>query len=109
MLERVLFEYYRIYPDVQMYIGDDMVVVSEGKQYLVRAVDPRITKKLEEIRTMGDWLIYYGEKDIATIMERQDRKLSFKLDEQFYVVFQLPPSKKKNDGDVKLGKRLAIF
>lgn len=109
MLERMLFEYYRIYPEHVMCIGDDYVILSEGKQYLVRPVEGHVLKELEEIKTISDWLIYHGDADIATFVISHENKVYFKFDGQYFLIFQIPSGNNGLKESEPLGRRLAFF
>lgn len=109
LLERILFQNYQIYPEFEMLIGDDIIIESEGKQYLIRPVEQNILKRLDEMVLLGEWLLYNGQHNVATIKQDRQNNASFKLDEKNYIVYTLPVNDMSGEGLLPIGRRLASF
>ncbi|MDQ0257640.1 spore coat protein YutH [Evansella vedderi] len=112
MLERDIYDRYRIYPDEITNIGDDYLIFSEGEVYLIRPIDQGIRGRLQEKVAMAEWLQYYGEKDVCTFIKNKEGKRQLlPVDGKETVVMQIPKLSYREFPSYKgsIGRRLAQF
>ncbi|WP_280769400.1 spore coat putative kinase YutH [Salipaludibacillus daqingensis] len=114
MLERPLYEHYRIDLERMMNIGDDLVIEEKENTYLIRLFSSIDPKKTIEQTNMATFLSAQGEKDIAYPLKNIYGQESTMIDGQEAIVYQLNQYhnyKLRNDIPVEksIGKRLAKF
>ncbi|MDG5788896.1 spore coat protein YutH [Evansella sp. AB-P1] len=111
MIERALFDRYGIYPEEILSIGYDQIIFSEGKGYLLRPVKTNTKNAIDIKANMAEWLMYQGDLDIATFLNRDEKKVSIKVEGMDYVVFQLPELQLngRQEYSLPIGQRLAQF
>ncbi|MBU9722130.1 MULTISPECIES: spore coat putative kinase YutH [Bacillaceae] len=107
MIERELYNQFKIYPEQIMQIGSDHIIFAEGLGYLLRPINyPE--KMVNEKIFMGQWLNNQGDYDVAAYISPEGKRSSTIWDNGVsYIVFQLP----EFNGDMggELGYRLAQF
>jgi spore coat protein YutH len=112
VLERELYEKYRIYPDAIFHIGSDQIVEAGGEKYLIRPTDERMIKKVPEKNAMAQWLISQGDMDVAIFLPPDNRRHTVYIDGADSLIFQVqkPGDRqyryRKTEG---AGSRLAEF
>ncbi|WP_179298880.1 spore coat putative kinase YutH [Evansella halocellulosilytica] len=112
MLDRQLFDHFRIYLDDVLYVGDDLVVLANGDEYLVRTIDERNMNQLDEQINMANWLRYYGERGLAQYVKPEGDRKAISHDGGEAVLFSIekPHFQDINTFNVdKIGTRLAKF
>ncbi|ADU31654.1 spore coat putative kinase YutH [Evansella cellulosilytica] len=108
MLERAMFDTFRIYPEQVMSVGDDQLILSDGVQYLLREIDSAMLNIIREKEAMAEWLEFYGEQDVAKLLRQDGKGRTLHVDGQEWIAFEIPSSK-TIISDNNLGKRLAKF
>ncbi|MBU9713007.1 spore coat putative kinase YutH [Evansella tamaricis] len=109
MLEREVFQHFRIYPEEIMYIGEDLIIAAEGNRYLLRPING-MENTLQEKTLMGQWIQYFGDEDVATYLEPDGKKNTIHDNGINYAVFQLPSETLSRKTEKRgLGQRLASF
>lgn len=115
MLEKVLYDRYGIYADEITNIGNDYLVFSDKEAYLVRPIDRNQKGSLGDKVAMAEWLVYYGEKNIASFVKnREGKRQLIPVDDKEAVVLHISsniPSygNVMAGGQLSIGKRLAQF
>ncbi|UCZ52542.1 spore coat protein YutH [Bacillus shivajii] len=112
MLDRQLFDHFRIYLDDVLYVGDDLYVLANGEEYLVRTVDDRALEQLNEQVNMANWLTSYSEHGVAQFIKPEGKKRTISIDGGEAVLFQLEKQQHRLAHSVtgeKVGAKLAKF
>ncbi|MCR6111960.1 spore coat protein YutH [Bacillus sp. A301a_S52] len=111
MLERQLYDYYRLDSDDIMYINDDIVVSAKGKLYLIRSSHFMINKKkfAEQLR-MLDHLTARGESHLLVPVKAEGGNYVSLIDGQESVLFEIVNNFSDTSSvDTSIGRKLAQF
>ncbi|MCR6107836.1 spore coat protein YutH [Salipaludibacillus agaradhaerens] len=111
MLERQLYDYYRLDSDNIMYINDDIVVSAKGKLYLIRPSRSMINKKkfAEQLR-MLEHLTVRGEFHLLIPVKAEGGNYVSLIDGQESVLFEIVNDFSATPSvDTSIGRKLAQF
>lgn len=111
MLERQLYENYRISVEQVSFIGEDVVINADGKSYLLRNSGHLPAKKIEEQMLMAEYLIYNGEPHIARPVLSQRESYISVIDGESAIIYDITSdlSQERFQTDQSAGRKLARF
>jgi spore coat protein YutH len=108
MLERLLYEQYRLYSEQRIKVGKFNGFISNGKRYII-APFPRLKKNdMLEIIQLMQFLYERGEQNLAMIMRNVLGNYSFTVNNQQFAVLLLPENRQSAPTG-SLGRELANF
>lgn len=113
MLERQLYEHYRIDPANVLSIGDDMLVKSGGKSYFIHYSSHHHEGILQEQQRMAEHLISRHEPAVLKWVKTESGKLAAVIDGQEAILYEVPETEmqglNRNREALSTGRRLASF
>lgn len=113
MLERPLYEQYRIDLKHVMNIGNDLIIDGSGEKYLIRYCSALERRKISEQFEMAQFLTYHGDPDVVLPIKTVNGHESTTIDGEEAIVYQfqgaLGDDHVRSDEDQSIGRRLARF
>ncbi|WP_096436700.1 spore coat putative kinase YutH [Alteribacter populi] len=108
MLERSLFDHYRLYAEGVMHTFSETIIEANGEQYILTPVQYD-QDQLQQQSEMGQWLQSQGEEGIPELVNTEYGKPTVDLDGTVMGLYRLPSSKKVIRASAPLGRKLAAF
>jgi spore coat protein YutH len=108
MLERVLYEQYKLHCEKRLTIGDYDGFIAGEKRYLISPIVPLNGKEMTELSQYIHLLYNRGDDTVAPIERTLQGHLFFKAEEGYYAVLRMPEKRRKME-EVNIGKELALF
>jgi spore coat protein YutH len=108
MLEKFIYEQYKLYCEVRSKIGSYETFVANGQNYFIAEVEPYSDDDFRKLNEIAFYMNSQGESALAKIVPMTSGAHYFNKDGQRYALFQLP--KQSNRTNVNhLGLSLASF
>ncbi|WP_051314601.1 spore coat putative kinase YutH [Alteribacter aurantiacus] len=108
MLERALFDHYRIYPEQLMQAYQVTIVESNGERYMLTPVHADQSQVQGQVE-MANWLLSQGEDGIPELVPTDSGKATVELDGTVMALYRLSSDDKMMRSHDPVGKRLASF
>ncbi|OZM55961.1 spore coat protein YutH [Lottiidibacillus patelloidae] len=108
MLERILYEQYKLHCEKRIKVGNYDGFVANGNSYIVAPIAPLGGKEMTELTQYMHLLYNRGDSSFAPIERTIRGQLFFAGEETYYAVLRLPEKRNRMD-DLSIGRELGIF
>ncbi|PYZ92920.1 spore coat protein YutH [Salipaludibacillus keqinensis] len=112
MLERHLYEHFRIHLEKTMHLGNDLIIDGNGKKYLLRQGSLLNDKRILEQKRMAEYLTYQQERDVVIPILSSTGKAISVVDGQEVIICELPSDQLREPSfqeEKSIARRLAQF
>ncbi|RNA67407.1 spore coat putative kinase YutH [Alteribacter keqinensis] len=108
MLERSLFDHYRLYPENILQAYQVTIIEANGERYMLTPVHSE-QSQVQQQAEMANWLLSQGEDGIPELVPTDTGKATLDLDGTVMALYRLPSEAKMMRSYDPVGKRLATF